>query len=225
MMRFFLVVRPYTAHGLIVLGCVLAIGGLTVWLNPSDLDSGLGLILFVQMFLSASGFRVQAGRGYFDPVLLYGRSRLRAVSAHWWSSVMPGAAAWAVLAGFGYSLGSPAAWSALAGQRLLALFLVSAIAWAVGFALPRGVGGALWLGVLMALLLRHPELLASPSSGSAVDTLRLAATLALCPFLLIAPRAVAGPGALWTAGCLASALLLFVWRQGCHLDVALVDRS
>src|SRR3954470_12890894 len=118
------------------------------------------MLLFAQMFLASSGFVVTARRGQFDPTLIHGANRVSALAAHWCASVAPGAIAWLVLAGVAAVLGSAGSVSARRGPRLAAFIIVSVIAWICGFALPRGAGGALWMGSLAVLLLRRVELIA-----------------------------------------------------------------
>src|SRR5258708_21624357 len=85
----------------------------TTSLSPGELDSGLGMVLFTQMFLASTGFLVRARRGHFDSLLVGKGDRTAVVMWHWIVSIAPGIAGWACLAGIGYFLGSPAALSAL----------------------------------------------------------------------------------------------------------------
>ncbi len=226
MVKFFLVLRPYPTYGLAVLALVAILAVIAIELNPAELDSGLGLILFVQMFLASSGFFVTARRGHFDPVLGHGAARTGALAAHWCASIAPGALAWAVVSATAWVSGSEAALSALAGSRLLAFLIVSAVSWAAGFALPRGGAGALWMGVLVLLLLRHAELLA-PASGQASpwSIVRTAGAIFLCPFLLLGPRPAVSGAAVAAASVTALTLLLWTWRAGSRLDLFLVEHS
>ena len=226
MVKFFAIVRQSPSYGLAVLAAVTAFGILTITLNPAELDSALGMVLFVQMFLASTGFAVTAHRGHFDPVLVHGSARPAVLFVQWCASVTPGAIAWAVLAGCGHALSSPAAWSALAGTRLVAFLIVSAMAWVAGFALPRGAGGAVWMGVLVALLLRHVDLVppASPQD-SAMVILRTAGALVVCPFLLLGARVQIGVPALSASLAAAALVFLTTIRLGSRLDVFLVERS
>ena len=225
MVKYFLAVRVCPSHALVVLSVVTLLALVTVWLNPAELDSGLGLLLFVQMFLASSGFAIRARRGHFDPLLVHGTRRLAALMAHWCASVFPGVAAWLTVSLAGLFLGSSAAGSALTGLRLVALLIVSALAWSAGFLLPRGAAGALWIGILAAFLIRHAEVLpAGPTSG-AIAIMRRGAALAGCPFLLLGtPSRIAVPDVV-VAVCLAFAVLLSTWRFASRLDIYLVDRA
>jgi len=226
MVRYFAVVRPWPTSGLLVLMAVAVFGIATTWLNPRELDSGLGMVLFVQMFLASSGFLVSARRGHFDPMLVHGRDRGAAVAAQWFASMSPGAAAWIVLAGCGYLMGAAAGLSALAGTRLVAFLAVSTIAWVAGFALPRGGGAVLWMGILLVLLLKHVQLIEpghTPTSG--LDVLRTTGALLVCPFLLLGAEPRIGAPAVAGCLCAAIAVLLIAWRLGRGIDVFLAERS
>lgn len=225
--RFFAVVRLHPPYTLAILAVIVGTGLWTTSASPTELDSGLGMLLVVQMFLASSGFLVRARRGHFDPLLLGAGDRTGALVWHWLVSIAPGVAGWTCLAGAGYFMGSPAAVSALVGGRAVALFIVSALAWTAGFALARGAAGVLWMAALLGLLVRHAELLGSTASlaTSSRIVLRHAATLMICPFLLIGNHLVVAPSAVWVAGLLSAVLLLFVWRLSGELDIYLVDRA
>jgi hypothetical protein len=224
--RFFAAVGLHPPYALAILGAVVAIGGWTTSLGPGELDSALGMLLFVQMFLASSGFLVRARRGHFDPLLIGAGDRTSALVWHWIVSVAPGAAGWICLAGAGYFQGSPVALSAIAGGRAVAFFIVSALAWAAGFALTRGAAGVVWVAALLGVLLRHADLLSpSPNFSGSADTMRHAAALVLCPFLLIGNHVLVAPGAICAAGLVAAVVLLTVWRRSGVLDIYLVDRA
>jgi len=225
--RYFSVIGLHPAYALVALGAIAAVGLLAAWLNAAELDSGLGMILVVQMFLASSGFAARARRGHFDPLLTAAPDRTFVVFCHWIVSILPGLVAWVLLASAGRLLGSPAALSAVAGRRAAALLIVSAIAWAAGAVLPRGAAGVLWIAVLLALLVRRVELLTLPVAPgtSAGPLLRQAATLVVCPFLLVGSQPVINPAAIWAAISIAAALLFSVWRVVTDLDVYLVDHA
>jgi hypothetical protein len=131
------------------------------------------------------------------------------------------------LAGAGYFQGSPTAVSALVGTRAAALFIVSALAWTAGFTLTRGAAGVLWIAVLLGLLLGRVDLLSLSSVLAAPSGMGLlhAATLVICPFLLIGNHPAVAPGAVGAAALSSAALLLLVWRRSGGLDIYLVDRA
>jgi hypothetical protein len=224
--KYFAIVSRPPAYGLVVLAAVTLLGAATTWLNPREIDSSLGMVLFVHMLLASSGFVPAARRGHFDPMLARGRNRRSALIAHWCASIAPGAAAWAAIAAAGLTLGAPESLSALAGSRLVAFWIVSSVAWSVGFAMPRGAGGAIWIALLIVLLVWHADLLSrvsTPDSPAAV--LRAAGTLLLCPFLLLGSRMTAGTPAMAAAVAVATTMLLGMWRAGANLDIFLVERS
>jgi hypothetical protein len=223
--RFFAVVGLHPPYALVILAAILALSLWTTSVSPAELDSGLGMLLFVQMFLASSGFLVRARRGHFDPLLLGGAHRTRALVWHWLVSIAPGVAAWFCLAVAGYALGSPAAMSAIVGVRAVALFIVSALAWTMGFPLARGAAGVVWVAALLGLLIRRVDMLAPSAFAAGDSVLRHAATLMLCPFLLIGTRLAIAPAAVWAAALLSALLLLSVWRLAERVDLYLVDRA
>jgi hypothetical protein len=225
--RFFAVIGLHPPYALLTLTAVVAMGIWTTSVSPGELDSGLGMVLLAQMFLASTGFLVRARRGHFDPLLIGMGGRTAAVMWHWTVSVAPGIAGWVCLAGAGYFLGSPAALSAFVGGRAVALFIVSALAWTAGFTLARGAAGVAWLAALLALLVRRPDLLPPPSalSASTGTVLRHAASLVLCPFLLVGDHSRVAPDAVSVAAMLCAVLLLVVWRLSGRLDISLVDRA
>ncbi len=226
MVKYFAVVRPWPAYGIAVLVAVVVIGLWTTNADPRELDSALGMVLLVQMFLASSGFAVTARRGYYDPILAYGSNRTSVLVWHGLASIAPGAIAWAIVVDAGYAWSSPAAWSAIAGARLAAFLIVSGMAWTAGLFLPRGVGGSLWMGLLIVLLLRHVSLLpAAGAGGAATDLLRSAGALVVCPFLLLGTHApIRAPALAAALGVVAVCVLLAIWR-GSRLDLFLVERS
>lgn len=225
--RFFAAVRLHPPYTLMILAVIVGLGLWTTRVSPGELDSGLGMVLFAQMFLASSGFLVRARRGHFDPLLLGAGDRTGVLVWHWLVSIAPGAAGWICLAGAGCFMGSPAAVPALVGGRAVALFIVSSVAWAAGFALSRGAAGVMWMAAMVGLLVRHVDLLgpAEALADSSSIVLRHAAILMLCPFLLIGNRLSVAPSAVWAAGCLSGVLLLCVWRLSGRLDIYLVDRA
>jgi hypothetical protein len=226
LVHFFFVSKLQPAHAVVVCGACVALGVWTLSYDPGELDSALGLLLVVQMFLASTGFTSRAFAGHFDPVLLAGGSRPRAALAHWAVSIAPGVAGWIVLAVVALALGSPAARSALIGRRVVALIIVSNLSWVAGYRLSRGAAGVLWLIVLVAVLLQHNLRALSMTMEQGVrawpwDT----AVLLVCPFVLIGnkpevPAAVLAAAAL--LACLAAASAVKATR---HLNVLLMERG
>lgn len=225
-LRYFLVVRLHPTFALVMLAAVVAVGVATVSMQPDELDSGLGMVLFAQMFLASTGFVPRSRQGHFDPLLTHAEARMRIAAAHWAASIAPGVAAWAVLTAVAGIAGAANALSAIGGSRATALFIVSALAWGVGFWLPRGAAGMLWMALLMGLVMQRPELLAVPAgSGTIVTAAVHAATLIVCPFLLLGKHPPLAEGALVASVALPLALVWSVCRRARSLDVYLVDRS
>ena len=225
--RYLAVVGIHPRYALVAITAIAVLGLVTVSLNAAELDSGLGMILFAQMFLASSGFVGRARQGHLDPLFATSRERTAIVISDWALAVAPGLTAWALVAGAGLILGSPAAVSALVGSRAAGLFVVSSVAWVLGFTLPKGAAGMLWMAVLLATLTQRIELLpeASHASPAASVVLRQALTLMFCPFLFIGNHPAVSSGAICTALLLACVLLLLVWRRAGHLDIYLVDRA
>jgi hypothetical protein len=223
--RFYAASSLHPPSALLVLAAILGIGIWTTSLSPGELDSGLGMLLFAQMFLASSGFLARARRGHFDPLLAGRADRTGPLVWHWIVSVAPGVAAWLCLAVAGYLQGSPAAVSALIGARAAALFIVSALAWAAGFTLTRGTAGVLWIAALLGLLIGRVDPM-SPSFAPADaggSLLHQAAILILCPFLLIGNHPAVAPRAIGGAALLSAAVLLIVWRLSRGLDIYLME--
>jgi hypothetical protein len=224
-MKYFMLVGNRPPYSLAALAAVTTFGVGTTEITPSELDSGLGMVLFVHMFLASSGFVVSARRGHYDPVLLHGINRIATLAAEWCAAIVPGALCWGMVAMTGLAAGNPAALSALAGSRLIAFFIVSALAWSVGSVMPRGSGGVLWMGLLVLLLLNHVDILVPGGQASAAAVARTAGAVLLCPFILLGTHAPVGVPALAAAFAAAAAVLLSAWRRGSRLDVFLVERS
>lgn len=219
-LRYFVVIGVHPIYGLITLAAIVVLGGATIWLSAGELDSALGMLLVIQMFLASSGFLPRARRGHFDCLLVGDGARTGVLIAHWLVSALPGASAWLILAALAFARGGHDGLSTLAGSRLCALFIVSAIAWAAGFSLPRGAVSVIWSGLLMTLLLRHTPLVAAVATAG---LLRPAAALVACPFLFLAPRPPASVAAVFAAVTLAALPLLWIWRSAASLDIPLVE--
>jgi hypothetical protein len=213
--RFFALVGLHPSHALIVVSIVAAIGMVTVWLDAREIDSGLGMILFAQMYLASSGFAARARQGHFDPILTSGLSRTGIVACHWLISIAPGLVAWLAVVAVAVFSASDAAVSALSGPRAGGLLIVSTLAWVAGFALPRGAAGMLWMAMLVALVSQRTDLLAS----------RSAAVLLMCPFLLLGNRTGVSAEAVVVAVLVSVVALFLVWRTADRLDIYLVDRA
>jgi hypothetical protein len=186
----------------------------------------LGLLLVVQLFLASTGFTARAFCGHFDMFMVAGAPRRQVAAAHWIVSIGPGVLAWLVLASAGLAVGSHAAVSALAGQRAVALLIVSSVAWVAGYRLPRGAAGVLWMTVLVAILLQHNLRALSMSldqgqHGWLWDT----AVILVCPFLLIGDKPVVPTAPLLTATTAALAAVFLAIATTQNLNVVLKERG
>jgi hypothetical protein len=177
---------------LVGFAAAVLIGGITLWLNPGDVDSAFGSILLLQMFSASSGYTASAARGCFDPLLVSGRSRSSIALGSLMAAALPGLVAWIAIVVFATALGR--AETALALHRQTALLLVSAGAWAVGLALPRMAAGALWSFTLVTLAMsrvlgQHLAVVQVVPVG--VHHATAAAAFAVCPYLLLGDFAAA----------------------------------
>jgi hypothetical protein len=228
-LRYFLVVL-HPAHTVAALVAIAAFGLWMIVISPGELDSALGLLLVAQMFLASTGLLVRARRGHFDQVLTSGADRRVILVSHWIASIAHGAVAWVLVSGAAWALGNTTtAVSALAGRRLVALFVVSAIAWAAGIGFGRGGVGALWTMGLVAALLYHGDLLGPPPGPqlivSTVAVMRHALALLGCPFLLLGSKSPLVSGSIPAAACAAWLALLLVWRSSDKFDLYLRERA
>jgi len=228
-LRYFLVVRLHSGHHIALLVAITAIGVWTIRMSPGELDSALGMLLFVQMFLASTGFLARARRGHFDPILTSASERMPVIVSHWCASALPGVVAWAVVVAVDSIYGGGNAVSAVVGRRFLALWIVSTIAWITGFAVARGAAGALWTAGLVAALLNRTDLLGSASGAAASPShmllLRHTAAVIGCPFLLLGTQAPLAPGAMAAAATATTICLVGAWRLVGRVDFYLRDRA
>jgi len=227
--RFFIVVGLHPMHNLVVLTAVTVAGVWTIAISPGEIDSALGLLLFVQMFLASTGFLVRARRGHFDPILTSVYERRSVLASHWLASIAPGLVAWAIVCSAVWAVGGGLYGSALYGRRMVAMVLVSTLAWTAGFPLARSAAGALWLAGLFAALLYKADLLGSAPIGipalSSLTVLRHAGVAVVCPFLLLGTRVPFAPGSIAAGACMAALAMLSIWRFADLFDFYLRDHA
>jgi hypothetical protein len=228
--RFFAAIGVHPPYALLILGVILALGLWTTIASPAELDSALGMVLSVQMFLASTGFLLPARRGHFDALLVGKGRRTSPMIWHWVVSVTPGLAAWCCVSAVAWVQGSAPAVSAFTGGRAAAFVIVSTVAWAAGVALPGGGAGVVWIALLVALLLGRADLLSASSSlpvlgGGGWLILRQGLALIVCPFLLIGRHPAVSSDAIRAALLIALVVLLAVWRRADRLDLYLVDRT
>jgi hypothetical protein len=214
--RYFLTVLPPPVWIQAGFAIAAVIGVWTLILNPREVDSALGNILIVQMLATSSGFAAAASRGHIDPLLVAGRSRVSIALGHAVASALPGLVAFAIVLATAAWFGGVSAERAFSPQRLTAILIVSGCGWAIGLPFPRLVGGALWMGFFMGIVLSGAGLvlgirLLEAGTSHPGTVLLMAGAAVACPLLLLGDQ----PGAanLWSIG-LALALATAVVAVG-----------
>jgi hypothetical protein len=152
-LRYFAVVAPPPAPLRAVLA-ILALGACALeGVAAGSSDWVLASILLVQMFACSSGFTRHASRGYYDPVLLGGGTRVRIAVAHFAIAAIPGFAAWIVCGAAGTIAARTLSPPAFRPAGWAAILLVSTVPWAANLRLAPFASGSLWLLVTASLLL------------------------------------------------------------------------
>lgn len=226
LIAFFMMLRLQPPYALAIVVACTALGVWMTAVSPRELDSGLGLLLFVQMFMASTGFASRASSGQFDPLLVAGQGRARVAAAHWIASIAPGLIGWVLMALVGKAVGSAAAASALLGRRAAAFVIVSTLGWVLGYRLPRGAGGLAWITLLLAMLLEHESRAVTALFASAADGgWQQLAVVLCCPFILVGNRPPVSPAMLAAAVTACAFALAATWYRAHGLDVLLVERS
>jgi hypothetical protein len=181
--HFFRVVTPLPSLMLTTTGVVAVGAATTVLLAPGRVQDALAPVLVLQLFGAASGFLSPARRGYYDLLFTRGCGRWSIVVGHWWMSIAPGVCAW-LLVGVAEAVARRAyPGVALANGSLLALTLVSALAWAFTVGMPRFSGAIAWLVVLAALTrVWSPAVLAAAVDGRSWEG---AVAVLVYPYLVV----------------------------------------
>lgn len=197
-LRFLWAVQPPS----IAAGCAgAAVLGFGVFLaitapgDASTIDTLMALALLLQMFLASSGFRQRCLRGHFDPLLAGGTSRWRVSAAHWVVSAGPGLAIWAAIVGLACWV-RPRTWPAPATPpALLAVFVVSTVAWAVSLPTVKYAAGSVWIMMLLFLAATH-RLAALRNVFYQTGwgpSFRAARAVIMCPLLLLSEASAVEP--------------------------------
>ena len=195
LLRFFRAVPPVPRLMVATFGAVTIAGALVVVFETTRAGAALTPVLLLQLFAASSGFSVPARRGHYDLLLTNGETRLCVAAAHWLASVLPGVAAWLLLAATELVTTHAAQASLLASGSVAAMILVSTIPWAITVSLPRFAGAIGWLLVLALVAIalareRALELSATLAGGrSWIETIL---ALLLYPPLLVG-ESFAGP--------------------------------
>jgi hypothetical protein len=225
LLRFFRAVPPVPRLMAATFAAVAVAGALLVVLDTPRAAAALTPVLLLQLFAASSGFSVPARRGHYDLLLTLGESRLRIAVAHWLASILPGAAAWLVVAltELLATRGSQAL--LLASGSVTAFALVSTLPWAMTVALPRFSAAIGWLLILaLAAMVLARQRVAGLFGGLAggESWIETVIALLLYPPMLVG-ESVAGPqgfivlpALLVAGGAMAQA---FAWIQ--RIDIPL----
>lgn len=150
-LRYFAAVTPPAAP-LLAVFAILAAGAFALEsVAAGSSDWVLASIALVQLFACSAGFTRHASRGYYDPVLLGGGTRVRIALAHFTVTALPGFAAWTAVGIAGAVAARSLSTPALSPAGWVCLLLVSAIPWAANVRLARYTAGSLWLLVTASL--------------------------------------------------------------------------
>jgi len=122
-------------------------GGVSEWLNAGGSDGALAMILVGQMLSSSTGFVAQASRGYLDPLLVSGHSRLSVGLSLFVVSALPGWVTWGCVGLVEVVVQRSLTVAAFRPAGLVALLLVSCVPWSLTLRAPRLTGGLAWLGL------------------------------------------------------------------------------
>jgi hypothetical protein len=216
---YFLVVTPSPFWVRAGFAVIVLLGCWTVALNPRDVDTAFANILLLQMFAVSNGLSTTASRGHLDPLLVSGRSRPAIVGGNAVAAAVPGLLAWMAVLVMAGLVGEGALTRALAPHRLVALFIVSGCAWAVGTVLPRLAAGALWMLLLVGFAISrgafgHLVQMVEAGPSGLLGVLASALTCLVCPLLFLSdypgardPRVVA-----LAAGLAWAVIAVAVWH-------------
>ena len=193
------------ANTAVVAGGLALFGVWVIRTMPEDVGAAYLPLLFGQFFGASSGFRQVADAGYFDGLLVSGATRGAIGATHLALSSAPGLAAWFVVYGAEvHMLGLEGA-TGLRMQYVVAVLLVSSVAWAVALPTGRFVGGLLWVGA-EGLVVVNPDGVAwlagavsQPPAGT-VEVMTAAAAMILCPVLFLVPSLTHVSGNPWVLG-------------------------
>ena len=199
------------------------------WLGATD-RSAIGQVAVLgivgQMFAAATGFSVDARRGYYDALLVRGRCRLACAVTHCLVSAGPGTAAAALASAVGLTLPmAPRPDLETAALAVLGWVYVSLAVWALNLFLSRYAAGVAWLLCLVGLggtdAMRALRLLFLTPPVGKLEVLRQGATMLLCPMFLFGSPNVPAAGAVAVVAATSLALLAGGLVAICRHDVPL----
>jgi hypothetical protein len=150
--RFFLVVPVVSSAMLVGFVFATAIGIVSIAVDVGQARRLLGPVLLMQLFATASGFRIPARRGHYDLLLTSGAGRATIAVVHWAMSAGPGMVSWLALAGVEWICGGRVL---LTPHVAATVWLVSTVPWVITVPLARTAGAILvLLGFSFASALR-----------------------------------------------------------------------
>src|SRR5262245_14949576 len=129
-------------------GVLVAIDAVLLVIEPTLGPRAMRPVLLLQSFAAASGFTVPARRGHYDLLLTRGHRRAMVAAVQCAMASAPGIAGWAVLSLVEAALTHPRQAALFTFGTVAALFVVSAVAWALTAPLPKFAGAVGWLLVL-----------------------------------------------------------------------------
>lgn len=228
-LQFFRVVLS-PSPGVIAAGLAIPTYGIAVRLLGGEDDGAvMAMATLFQMFAASTSYRTALRRGHFDPVLVGRRSRWSVAAAHSAASIAPGLAVWLLAVVVTWS-GRLDEWPpALTLGSVTAVLYVSAATWALTLALPRYIGGFLWITLVVVLAsghylgqLRDVFARCATSWTAAIDGAGAALVL---PLLLMGSHNPAGP----TTASIVAVTALAVYALGLwtitRFDGVLVEPS
>ncbi len=204
LITFFRVVPPVPPWMTATLAITAVVCGTLLATGMTGPGEALAPVLLLHTLAASSGFAVPAARGHYDLLLTGGESRLRIGLAHWAASIAPGVSAWLGVAAVEGFVNGGFPHVSLASGTVVAVLLMSTLAWGATVPWPRMTGGILWL--LVAVLAHAVTWEASPVWRAFLPLARpaslIGANLAgsdvpgVIPAVLVATVAVSG-GLLW----------------------------
>jgi hypothetical protein len=152
--RFFVVVPVVPTAMLWTFTLTVVAGCAAIAVNVSYADRTLAPVLLLQLFATASGFRVPARRGHYDLLFTSGESRLTIAVTHWLMSAFPGVFAWCALAISEHAAGGTAL---TASGTIAAMVLVSTVPWSLTMPLARLTGAIVLLLIFVTAAAAFPR--------------------------------------------------------------------
>lgn len=149
--RFFAVVSPLSRLMTATFAVVAAVTGLVLVVDPGRGVAVVTPVLVLQLFAAASGFAVPARRGHYDLLLTRGTAWWQAAVVHWVMSALPGVCAWIALGIVQVIASAGSRADIVAGGTCAAMFVASALPWALTVSLPRFAGAIGWLLVVVVI--------------------------------------------------------------------------